>query len=117
MDNHDIAKRVVSYFDKKTKTPLSEDLLGILLTVSHLELEKVIISQYLFDEKNEYPFLCHVYQQWQKEFQLVSRTQRKGDSAKAAMSKKDVQDGIKLFQEIDALNVFESVTPPLFLNI
>lgn len=117
MDNHDIAKKVVSYFDKKTKTPLSEDLLGLLLAVAHIEFEKVIISQYLFDEKKEYHFLCYVYQEWQKQFLTVSHAQKKNDTAKASMSQKDIQDGTKLFEEIDALKVFKPVSPPLFLNI
>jgi hypothetical protein len=124
MDNHDIAQKVVSYFKKKTKTPLSEDTLNILLTVSHLELEKIITSQYLYEEKNEYRFLCYVYQQWREQFLQVSRIHKNNASpksvaigVKSTMSGKDIEEGLKLFQEIDALNVFESVTPPLFLNI
>jgi len=117
MDNHDIAKKVVSYFDKKTKTPVSENLLSILLAVSHFELERLITSQYLYEQKHEYRFLCYVYQEWYKEFIKASRTQLKSDTAKNPMSQKDIEDGLKLFQEIDALKVFESVTPPLFLNI
>lgn len=124
MDNQYIAKKVVSYFDKKTKTPLSEGLLNILLAVSHLEVEKFITSEYLYEEKKEYQFLCYVYQQWQKQFLLVSHVQTKNDTTetlaigvKIPMSQKDIEDGLKLFQEIDALNVFESVSPPLFLNI
>lgn len=117
MDNHNIAKKVVSYFDKKIKTPLSEDLLSILLDVSHLELERLITSQYLYEQKHEYRFLCYVYQEWYKEFLKASRTQPKNDPEKNPMSQKDIQDGLKLFGEIDALKVFESVTPPLFLNI
>ena len=117
MDNHDIAKKVVSYFDKKTKTPLSEDLLTILLAVSHLELERLITSQYLYEQKHEYRFLCYVYQEWYKEFLKASRAQPKNDSEKSQMSQKEIQNGLKLFREIEALKVFESVTPPLFLNI
>jgi hypothetical protein len=124
MDNHDIAKKVVSYFDKKTKTPLSEDLLSLLLAVAHTELEKIITSQYLYDENNDYRFLSYVYQEWQKQFLIISHIQKKYNPAKIPaagikipMAKKDIQDGLKLFGEIDALNVFILVTPPLFLNI
>jgi len=124
MTNYDVAQKVVSYFDKKTKTSLSEDLLNILLTVSDTVLENPTTREHLHEEQNEYHALCYVYQEWQRYFLIVSNirpgsnhTRIVAAGVNTPMSPKDVQEGLSLFQEIDALNVFEASNPPPFLSI
>ncbi len=124
MTNYDVAQKVVSYFDKKTKTLLSKELLTILLTVSDTALESVTIQQYLHEEQNEYRALCYIYQRWQEQFlsilnhdQQMNRTNMKIAGVKVPLSLNVAQEGLSLFREIDALNVFEASNPALFQSL
>ncbi len=100
-----------------------DDYLSALLTNTvDTCIYTIINNKALLQKLNEYHLYCFIFRQWKSYFSLLTDAQLAQNNpdmvimgVKLPLTKQQVEETLKLFQEIDSENVFEPFEPEDFM--